>query len=218
MQFLNLSLKAKLTLIIALVSAFSLLLAGIAFLQYEKVLVRRELVRDRNTLAEMIGINSALALRSGNRASVSDTLGAMRAEPSILYASVFAADGSVFASYVRTHQGSGFVPPSLRPDGAYYENGSLILFRSVITEANEKIGVVCIQSDLKEENERMVNRSVILLLIILGSFLIALLLSARMQHVFSRPILHLLQVESRVSREKTTPSARRNMPPMSWGA
>lgn len=189
-------------LIITMVSAFCLLIACIAFLQYERVLVRREMIRDHSTLAEMVGINSALALSSGNRASVDETLRAMRAEPGVMYAAVFSTDGSVFASYIRNHQSSGFIPPSLRPDGAYFENGALLLFRSVINEANEKIGVVCIQSDLEQENERLLNSAGILSVVMVVMLLIALFLSSKLQQVFSRPILHLLQVEARVSKEK----------------
>lgn len=201
-QSLNLSLKAKLMLIITAVSAFCLLVACVAFVGYERVLVRREMVRDHGTLAEMVGINSTVALLSQNHAQVAETLRAMRAEPGVMFAAVFTTDGQMFASYVRGNRKSGFIPPSLRPDGAYFEDGSLLLFRSIITVTNEQIGVVCIQSDLEMEKDQLLNYAGILSLILLGSFLIAFLLSAKLQQVFSRPILHLLQVEARVSREK----------------
>lgn len=202
MQALKLSLKAKLMLIITMVSAFCLLIAGVAFTGYERVLMRREMVRDHGTLAEMVGINSTVALVSGNHASAAETLRAMRAEPSVMYAAIFGTDGALFASYVRSNLTNGFIPPSIRPDGAYFDNGSLILFRSIISEQNEKIGIVCIQSDLERESTRLLRYAGILSLIMCGSFLAALLLSSKLQQVFSRPILHLLQVEARVSKEK----------------
>lgn len=199
---MNLSLKTKLILIITFVSTLAVTLTCVAVVGYGRHLVRQETIADSSTLAEVIGINSAIALASRNHALAAETLTALRAEPAIQYAAIFSTDGQVLANYIRSSQKVGFVPPSLRKDGPYFEGDSLILFQTIASESNEKIGVVCIQTDLTKEYEILRQYAVILTLVLAGSFMISLMLSSRLQKVISSPIIHLLDVESRVSREK----------------
>jgi signal transduction histidine kinase/CheY-like chemotaxis protein len=92
-------------------------------------------------------------------------------------------------------------PPALRANGTYFEGDRLHLFRSVRKEG-ETLGTVYIREDLEELRGRVATYTRAAAIVVLGSSLVALLLSSRLQKLISAPILRLADLESRVSREK----------------
>ena len=75
------------------------------------------------------------------------------------------------------------------------------MFKSVWLKG-QKIGAVCLKSDLEELNGRLRRFAEIVLAILTGTALLALLLSSRLQGIILRPIVHLAQVAKTVSLEK----------------
>jgi hypothetical protein len=68
------SIQRKLTVIIMLTSSVALLLACGAFVTYDLITFRGELVRELSTLAEIIGTNSTAALAFNDKHSAEETL------------------------------------------------------------------------------------------------------------------------------------------------
>ena len=75
------------------------------------------------------------------------------------------------------------------------------MFKSVWLNG-QKIGAVCLKSDLEELNGRLRRFAEIVLAILTGTALLALLLSSRLQGIILRPIVHLAEVARTVSVEK----------------
>ena len=84
---------------------------------------------------------------------------------------------------------------------AFTEEG-LALYRRVTTPDGRFVGVIYLLSNTRELNARLERYLGILAGVTFVSLLASLLLASQLQKVISQPILHLADVETRVSREK----------------
>jgi two-component system NtrC family sensor kinase len=199
-SFRNLPIARKLMLISMLTSVAALLLACVAFLTYEQVAFRRETTRNLSITAQMAGFNCAAALTFNDVGSAEQTLKALGAQPHIVGACIYGADGKVFATFSREgHTLANW--PSARDGGEKFEDDSLMLFRP-IDNAGERIGIIFIQSDLGEMRDRLRQYILIAASVLAASILIAWLIAARLQRFISEPVSQLLGVANRVATER----------------
>jgi signal transduction histidine kinase/DNA-binding response OmpR family regulator len=196
-----LSIRSKLTLMIMAASSLALLLACAAFISYDSYTFRIAKVQDVATLAEIIGSNSTGALTYQDANSARDVLSALSSKKQISEACIYDRQGQIFAKYLRDSGPAEFSPPPVQESGSLFQDQSLILFRNIVL-AGDKIGTVYIRYDLSEVRERHRRYAVVLVLVALGSLLVALLLSSLLQRSVSGPIRKLAQVTRTVSTEK----------------
>lgn len=202
MRFLqHVSIKRKLMLIMMLTTIAALLLAAGVFVVYDRVTFRRSMVNDLAILAEIIGANSTAALTFNDPASAQETLAGLAAEPHILSAGIYAADGKLFASWTRPAAGEG---PALhrRPEAHYSFLDDRLDLCGRITLDRETLGGVCLQTDLQELRIRLGQHARIVVMVILGSSLVALALSSLLQRIVSTPVLNLARTARVVSNDK----------------
>jgi signal transduction histidine kinase/DNA-binding response OmpR family regulator len=200
-MFRDLSIKLKLTLIIVLISSIASLIACVSFIVYDLVNARRAMVRDLDTLAKMIELNSTAPLAFGDQKSAQEVLGALRAKPSVISASIYTTDGRSFASYLREGEPAVIAPPLPQPNGSQFTKTRLKLSHELLLDS-EKVGAVYLESDLREEQARLRQYAARLALVMGASLVVALILSAKFQKVISEPILHLAEIARIVSLEK----------------
>jgi signal transduction histidine kinase/CheY-like chemotaxis protein len=199
--FQQFSIKQKLTTILVVTSSTALLLAGAALAAYDLVTFRQKMVQDLSILAESIGINSAAALSFAVPGSAEEILRALRAQPRIVSATIFDANGRVFARYNRQN---GPPRPPVQPpaaDGYAFDREYLSVHREV-SQHGDRLGVVYIEADLNELYARLRRFGLIFTVVTIGSLAGAFALTARLQRVISGPILHLADVEARVRQRK----------------
>jgi signal transduction histidine kinase len=200
-SFRNLSLRRKQTLIIMLTSSVVLLLACSAFVAFDVLMFRREMVESTSSLAEVVGINMTAALDFNDPPSAAQTLAALRGEPNIVLAHVHTRDGRTFATYVR----AGAQPPPEVPHSlaARHEFTAkhLYLFRP-ISQSGERVGSIELVVTLDELQDRLWRYAGIAALVLAISLLAAYGLSNRLQKLVSDPILQLAQVARSVAQEK----------------
>lgn len=199
--FRDLPIKRKLMLIMMVTSSVVLLLACAAFVTYELVLFRRTMVRDLSTLAGIIGSNSTAALAFNDQRSAEETLAALRAEPHIVSACLYARDGRVFARYLRGDVRGEVFAPAPQEDGHRFGKDDLAVFRRIVLD-NETIGTVYIQSDLEEVYSRLKLYGTIVAIVMSAASFVAFLLSSQLQGVISGPVLHLAQIARTVTAGK----------------
>ncbi|MDB6167460.1 MAG: sensor signal transduction histidine kinase [Verrucomicrobia bacterium] len=193
----DLPIKRKLTAITLVTSTVSLLLACALFVAYEQVNYRRQMVRDLDTTAHMIGFNSASALAFDDPNSAEETLKGVSAEPHIIAACIYRPDGRVFATY--QHPGAATpVWPTPQPDNEAFDADALNLFRS-IESGGETIGTIYLRSDLTEFAARWVRYGFITLAVLVATMLVAWLLASRLQRVVSEPVSQLAAIAARVA-------------------
>ena len=199
--FRDFSIRRKLTLIIMVTSSVALLLACATFVGYDLYTFRQAKVHQLTTLAKIIGSNSTAALAFRDPNSAKEILGALSANQHIAAACIYTRDAQVFAKYLRGDPNARFSPPEAQDDGSRFGDNQLALFRH-ITLDGEKIGTVYLRSDLAEIAERVNRYTVVLLLVMLGSSVVAFLLSSRLQRAISAPIGRLAWTAKMISAEK----------------
>ena len=110
----NISLKWKLKWIITLTSTVSLCLAATAFFLRDLKETQDSTLKELSTLAQVLASHSEAALAFEDRDTAEETLEALSANPDIVYACIFNAQGKVFAQYPVD---SSFLPPVPREKG-----------------------------------------------------------------------------------------------------
>jgi signal transduction histidine kinase len=199
--FQNTSIRRKQTLIIMLTSSIVLLLACAAFVTYDVVTFRRQLIQNVSVLAEAIGNNCAAAIDFTDPKTANETLSALAADPEIIGACIYTKGGTVFATYDRENDDIIFTPPALHTNGHTFARHRLILSRPIAYKG-EPVGVVYLESDMRALSTRLWRYAGIVGLVFLASLLVALALSIQLQRLVSDPILHLAQVARSVAFEK----------------
>jgi signal transduction histidine kinase/DNA-binding NarL/FixJ family response regulator len=202
MNFHNLSIKRKLTLITMLTSSAALVLSALSFLIYDLVAFRHLLVQDLRTQAEIIGYNSAGAMEFKDVPAATATLTALTAKEDIVAAVLYGVDGKEFAHYSRANDTFPKVLPSLAQDQGYrFYGGYLQVFHDV-TLNGEHLGTLFLQSDMRQWSVRAKRYGGILCIFVLISGTFALFVSSKLQRLISRPILHLEDSMREVSANK----------------
>ncbi|MBN1764234.1 MAG: PAS domain S-box protein [Sedimentisphaerales bacterium] len=201
MSFLkNLTIKHKLISIIMLTSIVAMLIAGSAYIIYEQVMFRKEMVNSAFCYAAMIGDNCQAALAFGDIADAQETLASLRAKPSICYACVYDQAGKIFAEYQRCDITETITPPEKSKDSYKFDKDYLLVFKQIYQEG-EVVGTVFLRSNLTELSAILKRNILIITLVILASSVLTYLITSRLQRVISGPILNLAQTAEKVSEK-----------------
>ena len=136
----NIPIKQKLMLILMLTSIIVLLLACTAFIVYDFVTFRHDMVQDVSFLAKIIGENSTAALVFNDGHAAEEILASLNVIPYIVSAYICTKDGRVFARYLRRDV-KGNPAPSLSQGNTYrFENKHLVLCQQIIFDGRNRIG------------------------------------------------------------------------------
>jgi signal transduction histidine kinase/CheY-like chemotaxis protein len=193
--------RHKLRLVIMVTVTVALLCACAAVLAYDRIEARNSMRNDLEVLAEMLGANSTAALSFDDAPVGAEILSTLRAERHIVAAVVFAVGGRRLASYQRSPEPAGALP-AMQSDGARFEAGRLILFKTVRLDG-AKIGAIYLESDLEELGMRIRRFAEIVSAILLGTWLLAFALATRLQGIILAPIAHLGRAAKVVSERKS---------------
>jgi len=210
--FRGLSINRKITAIIMFISGIVLVLSFAAIITTDLILYRSSMIKNLSTLADIIGTNSTAALIFNDPDAAEEILEALSVEQNIVQANIYTTKGRLFASY---HKGgsperSAFhnpfadasgTDPDAKEEGYSFDKSHLSLYKRIVLD-NEHIGTVQLHSTLNEYYYRMELYMVIGAVIMLASILLAFLLSSRLQHVISEPILNLAHTMNLISKEK----------------
>ena len=198
--FNNLPIRRKLNLVMLLISTVVLVLACAALVAYERMAFRDAMARDLAILADVLAQNSTAAMQFDDPTTEETILRALRAEPYIVAACVYKADGNWFAGYSR----AGLTPkyPPLPPgDGCRFEPDRLELIRPISLN-DRRIGTIYVRADLEGMRARTRLYAVVTIFVVLGASLLTFVLSSRFQRVISHPILALANTARIISDNK----------------
>jgi protein-histidine pros-kinase len=194
-RFKDLSMSKKLMRMSMIVSAFVLLVAYTAFLGYEWVTFEKNAVERLSSNAEIVGIDVTPTLLFNDPTAATESLRALRAIPNITDAGLYGSDGKQFATYVRGSQNAATgLPKRLELTSGTHriDNHHLMLLKPIVSDG-KPIGMIYIQSDLKEIEQRLRGYAVIVFAVLVASFAVALVVSSLLQRKISGPILTLAE-------------------------
>jgi PAS domain S-box-containing protein len=198
MPLRNAPIRRKLMAIMLLTSGLVLLLTCATFLAFELVAFRRTAIRELSTVGQIIASNSTAALAFQNPEDAREVLAALKAEPHILSAVLYDADGRVFSAYPDSLAASSF-PQGPGPVGYRFEHGRIVGVAPVVQGENRRLGTLHLESDMESLYERLRLYAAIALVVMLVSLLAAYLLARKLQHQISLPILGLAETARAVS-------------------
>jgi PAS domain S-box-containing protein len=192
------SIKKRVRAVILLASVIVLLVTAAAFVIYEAISFRAQLVRSLSTLAAVIADNSAAPLAFHNQVIAEEILNALKEEPDIVAAALYDDQGKVFAKYPATLQ-PDLLPARVENAGHQFKDGALVLFKPV-TQEQKQLGALYLQSSLRGLYEQYWRYGIIVTAVLLGALAGAFILSTLLQGRISDPILALTQAAQTVSQ------------------
>ena len=180
--------------------------------------MQRTLYEELSSLADVVAWNSTAALTFDDSKAAEETLAALRSKPEIVAAFLYDKEGRLFAQYLinktvrnkfEMEMDKGvidFCPLAdrLSANGGitqYEHNGNLHLMRQVVLEG-EQIGVLHLVDDMSKITEILTPYLLVMGLIISISLVLVVLLSYRLQKVFSGPMEKIMQAMKSVSALK----------------
>ena len=195
----DLPIDRKLTLLAAAASAIALAVASASFIAYDRLSFDETIVRRVSGEAEIVATNSATAIVFRDPDAAAATLAALAGEPSVGAAALYAADGTLFATYPASGQPAPPPPAAgVAGDGHVFADGRLIVQRAVDFEG-ERVGTLVISYGLGERNERLKRYVAIVIAVSIASLLAALLVGRAARRAISSPILELAENARAVS-------------------
>ena len=217
-KFRDVPIRTKLMLIMGMTAGIALLLVISATVVNEYTSTRRTVAEELSFLADVVAWNSAAALAFNDTNAARETLAALGTKPGIVTAFLYDKEGHVFSKYMAGKVDHGKPDPettrgisdirslvsTLSADNEviqYDQSGHLHLLRPVVLD-NEPIGVIHLVDDLRRLNDILHAYYLIVALIVSLALVVVILLSSRLQRVFSIPVLELMQAMKSVSLAK----------------
>lgn len=192
------SITKRVRAVILLVSVAVLLITATAFVIYEIISYKGQLVRNLSTLAAVIADNSAAALAFDSQSTAEDILAALKAEPDIVAAVLYDLEENIFAKYPASLQ-SQQLPRTVERRGYRFTESGLIIFEPVVKE-RKAIGTFYLRSSLQGLYGRFWRYAGIVTAVLTGSLIVAFILSTFIQRRISHPILALTEAARTISQ------------------
>ena len=196
----NWPLRRRLMLVILVTCTVALLLACGVLAAYEMYDFRQSTLHDATVLANVLAKNTQAALAFEDQSAAQETLAAVAAEPNVMGVALYDGTGRHFAQYVRPNAQADF-PAQPGADGAHFESDRLVIFNPVLLN-NRRVGTLYLQTGLAGMYDRLHLFLTISLLVLVGSALVALALSAQLQRPISEPIRALAETVRRIASNK----------------
>ena len=199
--FQNIAIKYKLIAIVMLTCMVALLLVGSVFVVSEWSSLRNNTVTGLTTQSKITADNCKAALTFDDTKAAEETLKALKANDSIVFACVYRKNGEIFASFARTEADKTRLKTALQEQGHKFADGLLTTFEPIVLD-NEKIGTVCLRADLHPMYESIKHNAENTIAVMLLAAIAAYIITSRLQRIISGPILSLAKVARDVSEKK----------------
>jgi PAS domain S-box-containing protein len=191
------SVKRKTMAAIMLTSVVVVLLTAAAFTGYDLATYRQNLARSLSAMAAIIADHSIWALTFRDETDARAMLASFRADPRITAAALYDAQGKFFVGYPAEAPASAF--PLAPGRGGYRFEGERVYVFAPVAEGGMPLGTLYLKSSLQPLYARLQAHSGIALLVLLGSVLVALVMSNALQRRITGPILALAEVARAVT-------------------
>src|SRR6202045_2578653 len=168
-----------------------------AFCGYEFLTFRQTSVQQLEILSQAIASNSTAALAFDNADDAAVVLEAFKADPHIVAAALYDAQGKAFATYPQGLAAARF-PAQPGALGYTFGRTRLVGFQAV-AEGSRRLGTLFVESDLGAMYARIRLYALIVFLVIGISLPLVYVISRRLQHRLLHPILALADTTRAVS-------------------
>ena len=203
----DLSFGTKILLYGSGASLFSLVLAMAAILLYDSAEFRNAFVDRISARADILSRSSASALVFKDPASAARSLTDLKMQKDVTAACVYDGSGIVFAQFKQ--EGISYVCPSAPASPTYeFREGRLDVFR-YIKFKDKVVGMLHIRANPYELQLRFRRYLGISVIVLIVSFLAAVLLALLLKRALIRPVQELLSVAENVSKNNYAVQAKK---------
>jgi len=195
----HLPVKRKLLVSTMVACGIILLLACAGLFIFQVFNFKKTFSRDLQTLAEVVAANASGPVTFGDQKAAEEILSALAAEEQVVSARIELPDRTVLA---RTgHELPA--PPSGRTRQATGYQGSEFLVTQPIRLKGQTLGTLIIRADFRKTYAELVwLYANILALVFGGSFVVALLVAARLQRFITEPVLNLAETARCIAEQR----------------
>ncbi|MGA2322662.1 MAG: ATP-binding protein [Sedimentisphaerales bacterium] len=197
----NMAIKRKLIGIVMLTCMLALTVVGSAFVFWEWQNLRSNLVEKLLTEAQITADNCKAALTFEDTGDADKTLKALKADSGIVFGCVYKKNGDVFVSYAQTEAEKTQLTIPVKESGHNFSTHLLTVFEPIVLD-NQRIGTVCLRSDLSPMYTALKRNATNTVAVLLLAALTAYVISSRLQRFISGPILGLAKLAQGVSEKK----------------
>ncbi len=211
------SIRDKLLIVLSLTSVVSLLLMSAALIVNEKHNTHTNLVRELRSVADMVARNTGAALLSRDADGVRDDLISLSAKSEIREVILYDRDGSVFNRFSKGPDDGGRGADALierfpdaerrmdrllRDSGiSFLADGRLHVIRPVMA-GQTAVGAIHLVDDMQQMHRRLQRYYLVVACTVLVTLVIVLIISARLQRIFTGPLFNLVGSIDRVIGEE----------------
>jgi uncharacterized membrane protein affecting hemolysin expression len=181
-SFRDLSITNKLRFMILIISGLTLVLACGILGVIEVMNFKQSQVNEISILSQIIADRCTASLAFDDAKVSQETLETLRAKPSIISAYIFKINGTLFARYERLSLTSDLLPDTHHTDNYQFSQNSLLVYAPIRLDKT-KIGSVYIRSDLSDMYAMIGRYLTYVLLVLVGSLLVAFFLISKFQQV-----------------------------------
>ena len=122
----------------------------------------------------------------------------LRAEPRILAACLYGASGRVLACYARDPGADRIFPETVTAEGMASQNGDLLLSRTILA-AQRAVGAMWLRFDSRVSLDTLRHEIGLVSLTVAICFIIAVLVSSKLQRTISAPVHRLARTAREVA-------------------
>lgn len=200
--FYNLSLRSKITLIIAGVVAL-VLTTGFSLHLYSEIKLMKERVLSEKTLiANIVGNYSATDIIFNNKDTALESLSYLKEYPSVINAHLFDETGRHYISlHNHDHDHSNDFGHDYKGTWHNFEGDNLNILEPIIID-DSKIGSIYLHTSIEDNLKLIKDRILFLSLFLIALVLLATLIAKQLSKVISQPILSLADTATNFTKNK----------------
>jgi len=185
--------RRKLSLLTISGILIALLLACLAFALYDVQRIRAAKAEQMDALSDILGFNATPALEFLDADTATKVLSSLRLQPSVELAVLYDAEGKPFASFRDDLSVDRAVPVKPAVTGTPVFDGGHVTATKDIWRDDEKIGTIHLRSNLEEIDRQLAQCIQILLAAMVVALGISMLITSRLQRLFTVPIRDLVK-------------------------
>lgn len=194
------SVRHTLLLMVLVANFFTLVAAGGALLYHDLQENRSKTAGELTALADILGQGSIAALEFDDAKVAHENLAQLRANPDIVAAAIYTAKGNLFAHFVYDPSETAAIPRSPEPDRFRFDGGELSVFKHISSQQNQ-VGTVYLKKRYAL-SKWLRDYLIILGAVLLGSLVLGLVISSRLQRWISEPIQAVSDVAQQVMEQR----------------
>lgn len=199
----NASIRTKLVLLAGTAVLCALILSSTGIILSDIRMIRSATIEQLEVQARMMEFNSDGVLAFADEHAAEDLLRSMSLQPAVEVACLLDTQGNVFAAYSKNDEPLA-IPAKLVEGAVVTDNGSIEIVMPVRGDDNsgEVVGTLYIRANTDNIAAHTAAQIRYIVLVSLGSLLIAVTIIAFLQNAISRPITRLSEAAQVITREE----------------